>query len=382
MKTAKEILKDLTADMIAATEKVTYFGKDGVIRAMFHALANTLSDIWNDLYQTRRKIFVDTSEGDDLDLLGSRRGITRKTASKSSVVLLINGPAGTIIPSNTIVKSAVSQVQYKTLNGITLGTRNPNLLRPVESEILGDIVLAESLTTGSTSAVGVRELTQFETPIPDVTVTNLTPSVGGLDEETDEEYRARIKDYVALLNQGTQLFYETLAKETEPTVLKAKALYDPLKGGTKLYLVKNSFAEYSSGELTAIASSIYNGQRACSPVTCYNVTYLPITVSFTYERDSDYTQDSIYTAIAEGISEYVVSKFGFAAELEYQDILNIIIDTPGVEKLNLNSLTVNGKKKDIVCGSLEVPRFAVLSMNDETESESQEIATRIIKAID
>lgn len=379
MKTAREILKDLIADMIAAQSHVTYFGKDGVVRAMFHAVANTMSDIWNDLYQTKRQIFVDTSEGADLVSLGSRRGITKKAATKSSVVLVFNGPEGTIIQKDTVVKSAITQVQYKTKNGITLGTNNTSLERPVLSQSLADIVTAESVNAGGSSEVGVRELTQLETPIADVTVTNLTPSVRGLDAETDDEYRGRIKDYVGLLNQGTQLFYEILAKEAESTVLKAKAVYDPLKAGTKIYLIKNSLASYTAGELTTIAALIYAEQRACSPVTCANITYKAIEVTFSYERDSDYTQNSIFSSIAQTISDYVVARFDLAAKLEYQDILNIIIDTPGVEKLLLDTLLVNGKKKDVICGSLEVPKFSLLTINDGSE-ESLTIAPQIIEA--
>lgn len=369
MKQAGEILRDLIADMIANNEDVTYFGNEGVLRGIFHAIAYTAADIWNDLYQTKRNIFVDTAEGDNLDLLGERRGISRRSASKSSLPVVINGPEDTVIPAGTVIKSALSNVRYQTLSELTLGQRNPDLLRPVWEITLGDVVMCESIESGKSTRVKVNELTVFETPIADVTCNNLVPSTGGDDEEDDTYYRQRIKDYLSLLNHGTQLYYETVAKEVEETVLLTKAVYDPATGGTKIYLVKNSLADYSSAELTSIASSIYDEQRACLPVTCVNASRKAIEIAFTYER-GDVSAAEVYKTIAQAISDYTADNFGFNATIEFQEILNLIIDTDGVKRLSLQSLLINNAQADVTTGDFEVPVFVYLSANDGTEIET------------
>jgi uncharacterized phage protein gp47/JayE len=367
LKTPGTLLKDLIANVIANTNAISYFGKDGVVRAILNAIAIEISELWNDLYQTTRSIFVDTSSGTKLDELAARNGLTRLGATKSSVVLIFNGPATTVIPSETIVKSNITGQQYKTVGSITLGAINPNIQRPIWDNSIGDAVVAESLDTGSKTQVGVEELTQLQSPISGVTLSNIIPSIGGLDAETDEQLRYRIKNRISLLNQGTQQFYETLCKEVEPTVFNAFAMFNPLSLGTKIYLIKNSFAPYLQAELDAIATYVYDRQRALSPVLCVNAGIKSVEVRFEYTRDEDITQATIFSSIAQKIADLVESNYDFGAVIKYQDILNIVIDTDGVDELVINTLLVNNHQANVVCTSLEVPRFTYLKINDGTE---------------
>ena len=139
-KTKAQILQDIVGDVIAETDQITYFGKDGVARGLLNAVSNTLVEAWTDIFQTKRGLHITTSAGNDLDLLAARWGLTRLTTRKSSVVLLLNGTATTVIPANTIIVSSInSSVQYQTLKAITLGATNPDIQRPVSAESIGDI---------------------------------------------------------------------------------------------------------------------------------------------------------------------------------------------------------------------------------------------------
>jgi uncharacterized phage protein gp47/JayE len=365
MKTYIRILQDLVDSTIALTDKITNYDVSGVIRGIYHALANVISEIWNDLYQVKRQIFPQTAEGTSLDAIGARSGLTRRGASKSTAIVLFSGPADTVIPQYTIVKSNLSNISYRTLEEITLGTRNSEILRPLFSETIGDVVLAESLDTGSKTAVGVLELTQLQTPITGVTVTNLTPSAGGLDAESDDTFRTRIMNQISLLNQGTQLFYETLAVEADATVMMASAIYSEQAGGTEIYLVKNNLASFSSAELTAIQNSVYAGQRALNKVVCRNAGIRSIEVVFKYNRDSTIAQATIYSQIAAGIADYINSIFTLGAVVSYEEIANIIINTPGVE-LEVTSLLLNNNQINVKCGITEIPRFTFMSISDGT----------------
>lgn len=377
MKNNKEILQTLATDLISENSKITYLGQDGVVRAILNAVANTTFESWADLYQIKRQMFVETSSGGDLDNIASRNNITRRSATKSSVVLIINGPDSTVIPAGTLVKSSVSGVIYQTKSEITLGERNPDISRPVLNSSLGDVVIAESITTGSNSKVSAGELSQFVTQIDGVTVTNLVGSTGGLDEETDVQLRSRIINQVSLLNQGTKVFYETLAKENDSSIIKAKAEFDPTNLGTKIYLVKNSFASYTQGELDTIAAAIYEKQRALSSVNCYNASIQSIEVQFSYTRVTGYNHTDIVESITENIAALIENEFEFGAVIKYQDILNIIIDEPGVD-LTVGSFYLNGKQENISCGSNSVPRFTTITASDGTTGTIISIEQQII----
>ncbi|MCK9209291.1 MAG: baseplate J/gp47 family protein [Ignavibacteriaceae bacterium] len=365
MKTPNEILKDLSGDFITEQSKVTYLGQESVVRGILSAVKNVLFELWNDLLQQKRKIFLDTSKSSDLDTFGTKRGLTRGIATKSSNILLFNGPTGTVIVSGTAVKSVVSGEQCTTLSQIILGENNI-LAGDVISNSIGNAVLAESVNTGKKTRVGVKELIQFVTPISGVTVTNLVPSVGGEDAESDEVFRERIRNYIKTLNQGTRDFYSALAKTAESSINKVKVKSDPANMGVKLYLLKNSFAQYTSTELLAIAASVYDSQRACNNVRCLNVSIKSISVVFDYEGDGTTSQDTVFSSAAAGIANYIETKIDFAATILYNDILNIILDTTGIKKLNLRSLLVNNYQADILCSEIEVPRFTYLKITDTT----------------
>lgn len=365
MKTPNEILKDLSGDFVAEQSKVTFLGLESVSRAILTAVKNVLYELWNDLFQQKRKIFLDTSKSSDLDLYGGRRGLTRVVASKSSNVLLFNGPADTVIPVGTAVKSIISGEHVVTTEEIILGKSNL-LVGDVISNSLGNAVLAESSNTGKKTKFGVNELTQLIVPISGVTVTNLVPSVGGEDTESDELFRERIRNYIKTLNQGTAGFYRSQAKNIENTISKVLVKADPANMGIKLYLLKNSFAPYTDVELLAIASGVYANQRACNGIVCLNASIKSINIVFDYEGDGTTSKDIVFSTAAAAIANYIETKAEYAATILYNDILNIVLDTAGIKKLNVKSLLVNNHQSDIICTSLEVPRFTYLKITDST----------------
>lgn len=370
IKTQPQILQDMSADFLANQSKVTYLGPDGVARAILASVSNISAEIWNDLIQSIRKAFVETAEGADLDTLGNRMGLARGSASKSSVPVLINGPTGTVISTGTIIKSNISGVQYQTKSDITLGTNNPSLVRPLSSSILGDVVTAESIDTGSKTSVNVNELTQLQTPITGVTVTNLVPSSGGVDAEDDVQYRIRILNQIAILNQGTKKFYQALAQAADNTVYSSRAIFDPTNLGTKIYLVKNSFASYNSGELVTIQNYIYDNQRALSPVTCLNATKRGIDIYVPFTRDPKVLFSTILSNMASQIANYIQDIFDFGAKIVYDEVLDIVLNINGILNVDTTKFTMNLGQEDVVCDALEVPKFTSLNITDGDQTQN------------
>jgi hypothetical protein len=371
MKTPNEILKDLSGDFVAEQSKITFLGLESVTRAILTAVKNVLYELWNDLFQQKRKMFLDTSKGSDLVALGGKSGLTINSASKSSNILLFNGPTDTVIASGTAVKSIISGEQVVTTEEIILGKSNL-LVGDVISNSIGNAVLAESSNTGKKTKFGVNELTQLVVPISGVTVTNLVPSVGGEDAESDEVFRERIRNYIKTLNQGTRDFYSSLARTVETTINKVLVKADPANMGVKLYLLKNSFAPYTNVELLAIAASVYANQRACNGVVCDSALLKSINVVFDYEGDGVTSKEIVFSAAAVAIANYIEPKVDYAATILYNDILNIILDTAGIKKLNVKSLLVNNYQADIICAETEVPRFTYLKTTDSTLTSSVE----------
>ncbi|MCA0388464.1 MAG: baseplate J/gp47 family protein [Bacteroidetes bacterium] len=369
MKTQEQILSDLIADFASSQDKVTYFGRDSVARGFLHAISYAVSEIWQDIYQAKRQSHVLTASGSDLDLLAGKFGLVRKGLTGSSTVLNFSGIDETVIPAGTIVTDSTGSIRYQTKYTIKLG-KNDSITRPLASSSIGDSVLAESMEEGRKSSIENGLLNKLESTIIGVTsVTNILPSIGGSEIESDEDFRARILEQFSVLNLNTQKFYETLAKYSNPTVYKALAKHNPLNLGTKIYLVKNSFGTYTSPELTAIANNIYSNQRALNPITCTNATIKAIEISFHYKRDQRVSRGKIYSDSSKVISNFIEGIFDFGCTLNYFDLYRRILAVDGITEMRESLFFINQGQQNIALLDTEVPRFIKLTINDGTVTE-------------
>jgi hypothetical protein len=195
-----------------------------------------------------------------------------------------------------------------------------------------------------------------------ITVTNLAPSFGGLDNETDEELRERIINRASLLNQGTKAFYQSLAQSANDDVLNSVAVYDPQNSGIKIYLLSRSYGQFSDNELINIANSIYANQRALQPVKCLNADILSLEFSVYLELLSGYSIDEIQSQIAVLIANLLEPKLKeFATTIEYYPIYAEIIKIEGIKRIT--TFLLNNKTVDVKCGLTQVPKFSILTVN-------------------
>ncbi len=151
---------------------------------IFRIIAWFLAGVWDIAERVYNSGFVSKSEGVQLDRLGSNSGITREPASESVVTLSFTGVPGIVIEEQT---------QFTTESGIYF-------------ELIEDVVIedngtgsgtAVSLSKGVINNVAANTITVQAEPSEGVySVTNPKPSAGGADEETDSEFRARIKKSV------------------------------------------------------------------------------------------------------------------------------------------------------------------------------------------
>lgn len=372
MKNVSQILNDLITDFLAVQNKVTYFGKDSVIRAIFYAIANVIFELWNDVVQIKRNQYVLTAQGENLDLLASRYNLTRNGPQKSSVIVVFKGEEGTVIPKLTLLRSRYTGELYETTSDLILG-RNSLSGYYFSSIELGDAVVAVSINAGSNSKVEPNELTDVVNPIPGLlSLTNYLPSSGGGDIETDSELRERISEFPKIFSQGTQAFYERITRAAAPDAKWVRVEYSPLSGGTEIYLGRQNLAAYSDTELANISQEIYSRQRALSPVRCKNVIFRGISVSCDYTRVNGFSREDVFISTAELLSSYISPKhLTFGGVVLYSEVVRLILSAPGVLTANMNSIKVNNFRTDVLLGSRELPRLIHLSMNDGTTVQKE-----------
>lgn len=125
--------------------------------------------------------FVNSAEGTSLDAVGQYLTITRRPATKSKGVITVFGKANTLVPAGFRVATA-SGVVFLTTELAYIG-ENGKVDVPIESVIAGKNTNAQS-----------EEINQIVNPTFGIDrVTNKDYTEGGMDIETDEEFRLRYK---------------------------------------------------------------------------------------------------------------------------------------------------------------------------------------------
>lgn len=369
MKTQQQILNEMIADFAASQDKVTYFGDDSVIRAIFHGISFELSEVWQAIYQAKRQNYLLTARGADLDYIGSKYSLARRSATKASAIVTFTGDNGSVVPAGTIIADSAGVKQYQTITSITLGKNYGVFNSTPYNPSINDSVLAESIGTGSSSKVGSLEINRIiTTGLTGVSgVKNQIGSIGGADTETDEDYRSRIMERLSVLANDSQAFFEELAKEASSAVIKAKAVYDGNNLGTKIYVVKSSFANFTLNELNGIRNYIYARQKALSPVSVQNATVRAISLDLAYKGSSVlFTEETIFTRIADTVVSYLESVFGLGARIDIFNLYRKVLAIEGIDEIAQNRFKLNGQIEDIQLGDNEIPRFTSLTVRNET----------------
>lgn len=124
--------------------------------------------------------FVNSATGTSLDNVGMYLTITRRPATKSKVLLTIYGTDGTVVNK-----------------GFRVSNKNGIIFETIEDVVISNgeaVVYAESIGNGKINNVTAESLTEILNPAFGIDkVINKEESVGGLDTETDNEFRERYK---------------------------------------------------------------------------------------------------------------------------------------------------------------------------------------------
>jgi len=131
-----------------------------------------------------RRGFAQTTFGAYLDLKAEECGVVRRPAVVATGMVEFTGTPGTIIPAGTMVSTVGSDVAsavfFSTIDDATIGA---------EGRVVVGVKAVEAGKSGNVAAGTIVMLTQSISGV--ATVTNLEPTTGGFDEESDESLLER-----------------------------------------------------------------------------------------------------------------------------------------------------------------------------------------------
>ncbi len=307
--------------------------------------------------------------------------------SNTSNTLVISGTPASglyyifpVVPVGTAILSNISGVKYLTTSEVIVGKSNPVLLARTNSIALGNRTIATCEQAGDEGRVQANELTVFETEIPGVSsVTNPLPSQprSSVDSESDDAFRQRTAMLISSYDIGTQAFFESLAVRGNNKVLRSIAKKNILTDGVQIHIATRSGEGLSAGELTALATYIYDRSRAFDTVDCVNMVMTDIFVDLECALPPDITLEDYYNQVANALADYFdYSKWNTDDSIIDDDLLVIIkaIDTD--VDIDLSTFMVEASKNSVFFDSKRIelidslPRFARLRIKDTILDET------------
>jgi uncharacterized phage protein gp47/JayE len=255
------------ATRVIARTNLTDLIDSSAMKQILAAFAREIDDVYfqltrlNDLYDLRR------AAGDDLDArakeiqpgtlrrLGALKAIGQIVFSRSSNTLTT-----ITIPAGTVVKTA-DGVSFTTTEQTQITATSPQQIAGHGVGRDSSAVSATANTAGVAGNVGTGAVVAFSSKPPGITeVTNVTAFSQGREIETDDEFRARILDYVASLSRCTVEALEFLVLNVTDDVSGKRVVFshvfeDPIdRGNVIIYIDDGAGTAATFG--TAIVNEI------------------------------------------------------------------------------------------------------------------------------
>lgn len=304
-----------------------------ILRILAKVFAGSLHLLYGYVEWISKQIFVDQAEGDMLDRHGLIWGITRKAASFASGSVIFYGVNTTLVPEGTVVQDE---------NGIEFATIADGTISGGQATI--DIQAVEA---GEDSNYSGSSL-QLVEPIDDINdlVDVVAPgTTGGVDEESDDDYRARILYRIQQPPMGGNADdYVAWALSDEISTdfgIVAGAWCFPLASGPGtvdvVVTAQGSNPVASSGLLAVVQSYIDSVKPVTADVTVQPVTkkevelWISITPNTTVltSRINENMEDAFENLAAPG-EDFLISR-----------IRDAIMDA-GVDDYDITSIEVDG----------------------------------------
>lgn len=335
LKTKEEILQNMLNNIPSDYEKQI----GSFIWDVLSATAVEISDARQDFYQDYQQTFIDDAIGEDLEKRTSEMGITRLAATQAIGEVEFTGSPGAMIPIGSMV-STTSGTQYVTTEQAV-----------IDSDGNVSVSIA-AVNSGSSGNVPANVITLIPVTLPGViSVTNLEPTYGGEDTETDEELRERYFD--SIKNQSTDGNIAQYKKWAEEFAGIGRVRIFPLWNGAntvKISILDSDNKTASSGLIEDFqsyidpdAAGLGNGVSPIgAKVTVSTATPVIINVTANVVLTEGFTE---IVGVDEAISQYFSDLAYSKNTLSYMGLGAVILSVPSVDQIQ--NLLVNGSTADI-----------------------------------
>lgn len=181
-KTYSEIYSEIEQEAKARFGQKINTSERSVFGILFRIIAWALSVFWNIVEAVYYSAFPSSATGISLDRLVKFKGMTRLLAAAAFGRIKIRGRPGATIEAGFRV-TTVNDIVFETIQDITLDYEGSGIV---------DIRALETGSRGNVEAGAIVEVVEISNDVE--SVTNLEPTAGGRESETDAELKKRFND--------------------------------------------------------------------------------------------------------------------------------------------------------------------------------------------
>lgn len=327
--TVEELKQIFTEILLNKTDKISDISNESVLNGIAYGCAKLTQRMLTNQAVVESHIFPDTAYGVYLDNLAKIKGISpRNKACGSTAYVRIEGEPGTNYAKDIVTLSSSSGINFVLENDFTLNETGWGYAK-VKSKQVGLTSNVDALTIN----------TMNNSPKGHYACTNEYCAVGGMDNESDDIFRMRIKDSVNQLARNTLSYIEQVFMKINNRVLKVYK--GGVDGDNKLNLIVVSvngqdFSEEEFNELLSKSEEYLSLTEILQETTGFslklkNVDWLPIDIDFRVSIDTSYDIDNIRKQMQVKISKLFDYRFWkYGDRVEWENMLYVVRSIEGV----------------------------------------------------
>lgn len=310
----------------------------GFSQDIIGSVAYELANIYDtELANLIDKAFVNTATGPDLDNVGADYGIDRRQSSNAIVLLTITGVENAVV--NQSVKAIYNNLVFTVQEYKVIGASGTVTVK------------AMCDTAGAIGNVAANTITEFVgNPAGLLTVNNPASAYDGFDTETDDDYRARIKLYLAedAVNCN-EAQYKLWALEV--TGVKTAVIKDASTAGAgKVGVYIASTTGTVSNELKQAVKDYIDAKQFINATVVVNaLTNVAINTNAVVTLVAGYTTDDVKAEYEDALEEYLDGLTGVVSYFRASDLL---FACSGVN--DVTSFQLNGDEQSIALTDTQI----------------------------
>lgn len=324
--------KKLFAELLLnKTNKVSKISDNSSLNAIAFGVSKVAGKAEKDILIALTQLFPDLAYASQLDSAAEIYGIApRLGASQSSTYIRVVGDVGTIYTPG--VNSFISSdgIEFDIENTVTIGASGFSYVK------------VRSVDVGESMNVAPATINKIvPEPIGHRFCVNEYQATGGRDQESDRDFRKRIKDGPNILATGTLAMIEQAFIKINSNVLRVIFQGFNDQGQLKLAIVTVNGIDLSANELNnlLIEGEKYFSFTELRPfgkqsfgVELKNIEWQPIDISFRCDIFASFNIDDVRIDIQSKISKYLDHRYWNSGEdkVEWDNLLGIVKNTKGI----------------------------------------------------